>query len=252
MRLSEFLINVGRTVAYHPNLKNITGSTTATILLCQLIYWADKTSDGWIYKDSMELEEETGLTYYEQQTARKALLDLGIITEEYKRLDHKISFRLHLDVLNDLWDDYYNPNKPKEAKSPEGKKADLMDGILAYAKDSPGVKRENVKNEIREKLESQLHVNLGATKWEKFIDYVYARQEKHGEPVDRFILWIKDEMRDGFKTTYWTPEKLTMIYPQAFIENTAQAEFIKKAPEIEEKQDKVPMPDYVKNKKSLY
>lgn len=252
MRLSEFIIGVGRTIAYYPNLKNVTGSTTATILLCQLIYWIDKTNDGWIYKDSMELEEETGLSYYEQQTARKALIDLGIIEEQYKRLDHKISFRLHLDVLNDLWDDYYNPNKPREPKPAQNKKGDLMDGILAYGMESPGVKKENVKNEIREKLESQLHVNLGALKWEKFIDYVYSRQVRHNEPVDKFILWIKEEMKDGFKSTYWTPEKLTMLYPQAFVEDTSQKEFLPKPVKIEEEDDNVPMPEYAKNKKNLY
>ena len=73
MKLSQFLTDVGRPVAYHPKLKKITGSTTATILLCQFIYWRGKESnkDGWLYKDSDEIEEETGLTYNEQKTARK-------------------------------------------------------------------------------------------------------------------------------------------------------------------------------------
>ena len=94
MKLTNYIIDMGRVVAYYPKLRLVTGSTTATILFCQLLYWLDKTSDGWIYKDSYDITEETGLSIYEQQTARKVLIELGVLTEEYKRLDHKIAFRI--------------------------------------------------------------------------------------------------------------------------------------------------------------
>lgn len=105
MRLTNYIKDLGRVVAYYPNLKKITGSTTSSILLCQLLYWTDKTDDGWIRKTSDMIEEETGLTYNEQRTARDNLRELGIITDVYKRLDHEISFFVNQDVLNDLWED---------------------------------------------------------------------------------------------------------------------------------------------------
>lgn len=105
MKLTDFLQDVGRPVAYFPKLKRITGSTTATILLCQFIYWRGKEadSDGWLYKTSEEIEEETGLTYNEQKTARKALVEAGLVQEHYARLDHQLRFKIDLDKINESW-----------------------------------------------------------------------------------------------------------------------------------------------------
>lgn len=105
MKITEFLQDVGRPVAYYPSLRRITGSTNATILLCQFIYWRGKESDqdGWLYKDSDEIEQETGLSYNEQKTARKNLIDAGLIEEYYARLDHQMKFRVILDAVNTSW-----------------------------------------------------------------------------------------------------------------------------------------------------
>lgn len=105
MKLTEFISDVGRPVAYYPGLKKITKSTTATILLCQLIYWTGKQADpeGWIYKTSDDLEEETGLTYDEQKTARTQLVKLGLIEEVYRRLDHQMAFRIMANAINENW-----------------------------------------------------------------------------------------------------------------------------------------------------
>ena len=105
MKLTDFLQDVGRPVAYFPELKRITGSTTATILLCQFIYWRGKEADqdGWLYKTSEEIEDETGLTYNEQKTARKALTEAGLLQEHYARLDHQLRFKIDLDKINESW-----------------------------------------------------------------------------------------------------------------------------------------------------
>jgi len=52
MKLSDFLENVGRPIAYYPRLAQVVGGVKATVFLCQLIYWRGKESDkhGWIYK----------------------------------------------------------------------------------------------------------------------------------------------------------------------------------------------------------
>lgn len=105
MKLTDFLTDVGRPIAYFPKLKRITGSTTATILLCQFIYWRGKEADpeGWLYKTSDDIERETGLTYKEQKTARSALVSAGLLEEHYARLDHQMEFRLNLDEINRKW-----------------------------------------------------------------------------------------------------------------------------------------------------
>ena len=105
MKLTDFIQNVGQPVAYYPGLRKITGGVTATILLCQFIYWRGKERDaeGWLYKTSSEIEDETGLTYNEQKTARALLKDAGLIEEHYARLDHKLMFRVNLDAVNEKW-----------------------------------------------------------------------------------------------------------------------------------------------------
>jgi len=105
-KLTNYINDLGRVIAFYPGLKKITGSTNASILLCQFLYWSDKTRDnGWIYKTADEIEEETGLTYYEQKTAKNILVYLGIIESEFKRLDHTSCYKVNQDVLNTLWEE---------------------------------------------------------------------------------------------------------------------------------------------------
>ena len=80
MKLTDFLQDVGRPVAYYPSMRKITGSTNATILLCQLIYWCGKQRDpnGWIYKSVDEVEEEI-----------VSIRDLGL------SLDRIVSWEVH-------------------------------------------------------------------------------------------------------------------------------------------------------------
>jgi hypothetical protein len=107
MKLTRYIIELGRAVAYYPGLKQITGSTTSTILLCQFLYWCDKTrdTDGWIWKTSDEIEEETGLTANEQRTAKINLADLNLLQFEFKRLDHNTRYRVNQEELNRKWEE---------------------------------------------------------------------------------------------------------------------------------------------------
>jgi hypothetical protein len=131
MKLTDFLSGVGRPVAYYPSLRRITGSTNATIFLCQLIYWKGKEADpnGWLYKESDEIEVETGLSYGEQKTARRLLVEAGIIEEHYARLDHQMRFRLNLDVINEKWgnEDTAVPESGKPQLGNEGNPRSLIE-----------------------------------------------------------------------------------------------------------------------------
>jgi hypothetical protein len=104
MKLTEFIVGVGRPVAYYPKLRIITGSTNATILLCQLLYWIGKERyTGEIFKTSEEITEETGLSYKEQKTARKNLIDNGLLEERYARLEHQIYYKPLLKAIDEKW-----------------------------------------------------------------------------------------------------------------------------------------------------
>ena len=107
MRVSDFVGAVealGRPVAYFPGLRKACGSVTATILACQLIYWSDKgaAGDGWVYKESADITEETGLSYEEQRTARRHLVEAGLLEERYDRLNHRMFYRLNREKFNEV------------------------------------------------------------------------------------------------------------------------------------------------------
>jgi hypothetical protein len=71
-----------RVVGYSPHLARIVGGATIGLFLSQLLFLSDKGAnpEGWVYKSEQEMGRETGLTKREQQTARRKLLSLGVIT----------------------------------------------------------------------------------------------------------------------------------------------------------------------------
>ena len=91
---------IGRTIAYHPIFQTLSGSIQTAIFLSQVIYWTERSTsgDGWFYKTSKEFEMETGLTRKQQYTARKALVDQGILTEKSTK-DKQMYFKVEFDVL---------------------------------------------------------------------------------------------------------------------------------------------------------
>jgi hypothetical protein len=60
--------------------------------------------DGWIYKTVEEITCETGLSYREQATARKHLINLGVLEEHHNRLEHKMFFRINHERLDTVWE----------------------------------------------------------------------------------------------------------------------------------------------------
>ena len=103
MKPSEMLKNTGRVIAYRPNLARLFGGVIAEVFFEQIFYWQDKTdSDLGVYKTQEELEVETGLSRKEQETARKLLREKGVLIETYKRLEHRLYYKIDCDKLDEL------------------------------------------------------------------------------------------------------------------------------------------------------
>lgn len=116
------LKRIGQAVAYYPNLTKKLGNVNASILLSQFIYWHDKTEHPLgVYKTQSEIQAETGLSRKEQETGRKVLRELGLITETYKRTEHKLYFLFHPDVF----DEWFNNEAMSESDIRECKKVAL-------------------------------------------------------------------------------------------------------------------------------
>jgi hypothetical protein len=229
MKLSDYLVGVGRPIAYYPGLRKLTGSTNATIFLCQFVYWTGKgdNDDGWIYKTSDEIEAETGLSYDEQKTARKKLTEAKLIEEKYARLEHQMYFRVNLNALNDGWAMLQNgiPEHGKAAfgkaalpdslisntenttenttPTPTPKKGDLVDGVLyfnAIAKERGEDKVEETLDSLEKGLRRGIKRSL---EWQQLARWIIKK--------GNLAAWIEAYMADPFNVkTAWrlTPQKI--------------------------------------------
>ena len=91
---------LARPIAFHPAFVAITGSVTAALMLSQAWYWKDRTNnaDGWFYKTQKDWQEETGLTRYEQETARRVLKEKSFL-EEKTAPPYRLYFRVNKDAV---------------------------------------------------------------------------------------------------------------------------------------------------------
>lgn len=92
-------LTVDRPIAYHRIYGQIAGSTTAGIMLSQLLYWWDKKYEEYVWKTIEEFEQETGLSRWEQATAIKKLVSRGYLRVEVKGLPAKRRFYLNEEAI---------------------------------------------------------------------------------------------------------------------------------------------------------
>jgi DnaD/phage-associated family protein len=168
MKLSDFLFNIGKPVAFYPGLVKALGSMKQAVFICQMAYWKDKGNDpdGWIYKTAEEIETETSLTYKEQTTVRAALVEKKALQERYARTEHQMYFRVDWDAVNTIWDEHLtNGHMPNGKVAPSQK----SDGIL------PKVSSLNSNSENTQKNTSLVDENLAflTSLYEKNIGMVF-------------------------------------------------------------------------------
>ena len=93
-----------RPIAFQRVFVTLTGSVTAALMLSQAVFWNKRVSvekDGWFYKTIDEWQDETGLTRYEQETARKKLKKY--LQVERRGIPAQLYFRVDEDaILADL------------------------------------------------------------------------------------------------------------------------------------------------------
>lgn len=89
-------------VAYYAAFAHLTGTVQAGIFLSQMVYWSARSQDGWVFRTQAELTEETGLSRFEQETARKRLRGLGVIQEERRGVPARLYYKVDFDRLSAL------------------------------------------------------------------------------------------------------------------------------------------------------
>lgn len=95
-----------RPIAYHPILARVAGSVPAGILLGQLLYWDSVMStargatwEGWFYKSSKEINQETALGRYAQDCAREELRARGLIETKLRGVPATTHYKIDFDAL---------------------------------------------------------------------------------------------------------------------------------------------------------
>ena len=89
-------------VSFHRCLVPITGGVTAALMLSQAI-WSTQELDhgweGWFSKSQDQWTEETGLSRWEQETARRALRNAGFLEERRAGMPAKLWYRVRPDQV---------------------------------------------------------------------------------------------------------------------------------------------------------
>ena len=84
-------------VSFHRCLVPITGGVTSALMLSQAIWITqalDPEADGWFIRSQEQWTLETGLSRWEQETARRALRRSGLIEERRAGIPAKLWFRV--------------------------------------------------------------------------------------------------------------------------------------------------------------
>lgn len=85
---------------------DFTGDHLAALLLSQILYWSDRTTDpdGWFYKTAEEWHAELGMSTYQVKRAAAALATLGISTKLRKVLGApRMHYRVDMPQFTDLF-----------------------------------------------------------------------------------------------------------------------------------------------------
>ena len=206
------LRGVGQPIAYFPALAKYLNSINAAIFLGQIIYWHDKTDNpNGVYKTSLEFQNETGLSYREQATARKILREVGLITERNKRFEHRIYFKFNRNAFDSWLDEKISNNqciipsnenavrKQQNSNSPNAKNA------VREMPNKQFVIQENT-------TENTTDINLGADapKAHKFSPKKFLIENDVSEQTAQEFIDLKNKKR---KTI--TERSLKIIFNQA-------------------------------------
>jgi len=100
-RTSDLGDLLDRPIAFYRVFVMSTGSVTGALMLSQAVYWSKRTDDaeGRFYKSIKEWESETGLTRFEQETARRRLRETGFWSEKLRGVPATVHFRIDAEKL---------------------------------------------------------------------------------------------------------------------------------------------------------
>ncbi|MEQ6378885.1 conserved phage C-terminal domain-containing protein [Salmonella enterica subsp. enterica serovar Typhimurium] len=96
-----------RPIAYNPafaklKVGKVKAGPVAAVFLSQMVYWHNRMDGGWMYKTQADIASETALTRDEQETARKRLIQLGVLEEDRRGVPATMHYRINPERLEAL------------------------------------------------------------------------------------------------------------------------------------------------------
>jgi hypothetical protein len=184
---------LGRHIAFHRRLVDLTANVKAALLLSQSIYWTRHGRDiaqtgGWFLKTTEQWQMETGLSAREQSAAREVLRELAILNEQRVGIPARLHFRLCVDQLGTLLSDGIGRPSGRLDWADGAAVAELLGPSLAYHRRLAGIgggvhaglllsralhlTRLRVRRQLREWVGSSADVwteQIGLTRYEQEI-----------------------------------------------------------------------------------
>ena len=203
-----------RPVAFHRPFVTLTGSVNAALFLSQCFYWSRRCAtheDGerWFYKTQADWEDETGLSRYEQESARKALRDRKILKEKRIGIPAKLYFSIDIENLKALFE--ADSRATKYAEKPHTGMLETNEQACGKPANSSAENQQSI-TEIT--TETTAEITTETTKQARKQKSVFALPE--GLNLDAWDLWKR----------YRTENNLKAYKPVALGEGAAASKLI--------------------------
>lgn len=198
-----------RPIAFHRGFVKPAGSVNAALLLSQMFYWNNRTTnpDGWFYKTAEDFEEETGLSRKEQSTARRQLRELNWVEERLYGVPATLHFRLTPQFwlfVETSFTQTVNPDSPKGEN-----------WIRPKGKTNTVITTETTKDHIQGENQGELDlvpVTPAINKHQKIMDLYNAAAEEAGLPRCTVLNASRKRQIDARLTEYPSPKQWAPVF----------------------------------------
>lgn len=223
-----------RPIAYYPIYRKLTGSTTAGILLSQLMYWFSKKDT--FFKTDADLIDETMLSTDELKSAKSKIKKLDFITIERRGIPCKTYYVISWEKYEDTLREYHLLNSDNASNSTEEEPQTSMckshntvggnptnctvENPITYnvksltktttkttTKNKKNIKKdfsfslsqstqlENTSQEYQDKLKAYAVVKDGAYSYESFLNHHLAKGSKFKDWSRAYNTWMSNTQK---------------------------------------------------------
>jgi len=195
---------LGRHVAFHRRLVDLTASVKAALLLSQSIYWTRHGRDitqngGWFHKTTEQWSLETGLSPKEQAKAREVLKALTLIAERRMGIPARLQFRLSPEELGARLSDRIVGQYDRADWSDMLVVAELLGPSVAYHRALAGIaggvhgglmlSRALYLTRLQRRRQLDAWICNSAARWSEEIGLTRREQETARRELTRVGIW---------------------------------------------------------------